>query len=57
MRANCPICDVSLKLSADLVESEVIECKDCHRKIVLESLSKGKVLLKEAPQVEEDWGE
>lgn len=57
MKANCPICDANLILSADVMESEVIECPDCHRKIVVKSLSKGKVLLEEAPHVEEDWGE
>ncbi|MBI3379717.1 sulfonate ABC transporter [Candidatus Gottesmanbacteria bacterium] len=56
MKANCPICDTSLKLSADLIESEVFECVDCHRKIVVKSIGK-KIELEEAPGVEEDWGE
>lgn len=57
MKTNCPICDTSLNLGKDVMESEVIECKDCHRKIAVKSLGNGRVLLEEAPYVEEDWGE
>lgn len=58
MKAVCPICDANLKLSADLVESEVFECTDCHRKIVVEKMNKNAdLILAEAPVVEEDWGE
>lgn len=58
MRALCPICDANLKLSADLVESEVFECTECHRRIVVEKMDKNTgLVLAEAPQVEEDWGE
>ncbi len=58
MQAKCPICDADLKLAKDLVESEVFECADCHRKIVVEKLSKEKgLILAEAPAVEEDWGQ
>lgn len=56
MKANCPICDAGLHLVADLMASEVFECGDCQRKIVVKSLGK-KVILEEAPAVEEDWGE
>lgn len=58
MQNTCPVCDAKLNLSADLVESEVFECADCHRKIVVVKLSKEKgLILAEAPAVEEDWGE
>ena len=58
MKAVCPICDASLKLAQDMMESEVFECSDCHRKIVVEKMDKNTgLILAEAPAVEEDWGE
>lgn len=58
MQAICPVCDANLKLSQDIMESEVFECADCHRKIVVEKMSKNAdLILAEAPVVEEDWGE
>jgi len=58
MKAVCPICDASLKLSPDMMESEVFECLDCHRKIVVKKMNKNTdFILAEAPVVEEDWGE
>lgn len=56
MKANCPICDADLSLAKDVLVSEVLECNDCHRKIVVKSIGK-KIVLEEAPTVEEDWGE
>ncbi len=57
MKTNCPVCDGNIKLEKDIVESEVVECQDCHRKIVVKSIKNGKAMLAEAPHVEEDWGE
>lgn len=57
MNTNCPVCDGKVKLGTDLMVSEVIECSECHRKIVVKSLKNGKAILAEAPHVEEDWGE
>lgn len=58
MKAVCPVCDANLKLATDLVESEVFECTECGRKIVVEKMNKSaNLILAEAPVVEEDWGE
>lgn len=57
MKANCPICDSNLKFSGNLLESEVLECMDCKRKLVVKSIGKKGITLAEAPAVEEDWGE
>lgn len=57
MNTNCPVCDSKVKIGKDIIESEVIECGGCHRKLVVKSLTKGKISLEEAPKVEEDWGE
>lgn len=57
MKTNCPICDSSLQLAEGLLESEVLECMDCKRKLVVKSIGKNGIKLAEAPAVEEDWGE
>lgn len=57
MKANCPICDSNLKFSGSLLESEVLECMDCKRKLVVKNIGKKGIKLAEAPAVEEDWGE
>lgn len=54
----CPICDASVLLNSDLEVSEVVTCSDCNSQLVVdEKKAGGSVILKEAPQVEEDWGE
>lgn len=57
MNTNCPVCDDKIEMEKDIIESEIIECEGCHRKLVVKSLSKGKISLEEAPKVEEDCGE
>lgn len=54
---QCPICDQRLILATDLEESEIITCNDCLSQLVVESINKKKVILNQAPEIEEDWGE
>jgi len=44
-----------MKLSDDVVKGELISCADCGTELEVKSL--GPVVLGEAPQEEEDWGE
>ncbi len=53
----CPVCDATTKLSSEVQPAEVISCTDCRSRLVIESLTANKAVLKEAPEVEEDWGE
>lgn len=53
---NCPVCDASVNAVGAEV-SEIITCPDCKNRLVVESLSDAGATLKEAPQIEEDWGE
>lgn len=52
---DCPVCDAEVQLSEDPVEGELMECADCGCE--LELLSLDPVVLSEAPDAEEDWGE
>ncbi len=54
-RANCPVCDAEMSLADDAVVSELIVCSSCC--VPLEVRSLDPVLLDEAPQEEEDWGQ
>lgn len=57
IKSNCPICDGVVSLPKDTEESEIISCPECRSRLVVTSLKNNTATLKEAPQVEEDWGE
>jgi alpha-aminoadipate carrier protein LysW len=53
--APCPVCDAGVALGADTICDELIECDDCGVELVV--LSTQPMVLAEAPQTEEDWGQ
>ena len=55
MTANCPECDATITLAADVVEGEIIVCPDCAAELELTSVDPAVLAL--APEVGEDWGE
>jgi alpha-aminoadipate carrier protein LysW len=55
LSANCPVCDATVDLQADVSESEVVRCGDCGSDLEVQSLEPPR--LAEAPAEEEDWGE
>ena len=55
MASECPVCGAELKLAADVVQGELIECGDCGTELEVESVDP--ILVAEAPTEEEDWGE
>ena len=57
MKTTCPICDAEVTLPANTEESEIISCPDCKSRLVAGKITDGKVILTQAPAVEEDWGE
>ena len=57
MTAQCPICDATVTLQNNVEVSEVINCADCGSRVVVESIASHTVLLAQAPNIEEDWGE
>ncbi len=52
---ECPVCGAELVLSDDLVLGELLECHDCGTELEVTGLDP--VLVEEAPEMEEDWGE
>ncbi len=55
MEANCPECDASISLAADVVKGEIILCPDCGAE--LEVVDLNPPVLQLEPEVGEDWGE
>ncbi len=52
---NCPECDASVDVDADVLAGEVVTCGDCQAELEVTSLEPLAVEL--APEMEEDWGE
>ena len=57
LKANCPICDAEISLADDTEESEIVNCPECENRVVVTSVTGKKIILEEAPEIEEDWGE
>jgi alpha-aminoadipate carrier protein LysW len=55
MTGRCIECDAEVQLSADVVEGEIVECRECG--VELEVVSVAPLALDRAPEEEEDWGE
>ena len=55
MVGECPVCGADIELAKDTVPGELIECPDCGAE--LEVVEVDPVVLSEAPQEEEDWGQ
>ena len=53
--ATCPVCDAAVKVADDVMEGELLTCADCGMELEVTSLSP--LILVEAPEVQEDWGE
>jgi len=54
-KKECPICSAMIPLSDDVVRGELIICPECGME--LEVISVTPVILNEAPQEAEDWGQ
>ena len=53
--AFCPVCDAEVPVAKDAVVSELVVCTSCS--VALEIRGLDPVVLDEAPQEEEDWGQ
>ncbi len=54
-QVECPLCEAEVALAEDTVQDELLECLDCGTELVVTGLEP--LLIEEAPQAEEDWGE
>lgn len=52
---SCPVCDAPLAVAAGAVVCELVVCDACYAPLEVKSLDP--VVLDEAPQEEEDWGQ
>ena len=57
IKGSCPICGVKIISSGGLEESEIINCRECQSRLVVENINNNNAEFSEAPNIEEDWGE
>ncbi|OGG20119.1 hypothetical protein A3D03_01165 [Candidatus Gottesmanbacteria bacterium RIFCSPHIGHO2_02_FULL_40_13] len=59
MQGQCPVCDGTIQVVDNVEISEVIKCQDCQNSLEVMAVDKDSqaITVKEAPKVEEDWGE
>jgi alpha-aminoadipate carrier protein LysW len=57
MKIECKDCGVELNVPEDVVVGEIVSCPDCGGEFEVISNSNGKIELKPAESVGEDWGE
>lgn len=55
MTVNCIVCEGLVTMPQDAMEGELMICPDCGTE--LELISMDPVMVEEAPEVQEDWGE
>jgi alpha-aminoadipate carrier protein LysW len=53
--ARCPTCDGEVVLTANVVVSELVKCRECGTDLEVTGVSPASVA--EAPMEEEDWGQ
>lgn len=56
-KGNCPICAALISASGRVEETEILSCPECQTALVVERIEGRDLILSEAPQIEEDWGE
>lgn len=57
MQTQCPICDATIIVDQNTEVAEIIACNECKNKLEVTEKNGDKINLKEAPKVEEDWGQ
>ena len=59
MQAQCSICDANISGLDGVEIAEIISCSECHNKleVISKNLDTKTIEVKEAPKIEEDWGE
>jgi alpha-aminoadipate/glutamate carrier protein LysW len=57
MKIECQECGAEINIPDDTVIGEIVTCPDCGADFEIASKIKGKVILKPAETVGEDWGQ
>ena len=55
LSSECPVCGAEVQIGSDTLVGELRDCRDCG--VELEVTSVDPLILAEAPQEEEDWGQ
>ena len=53
--SECPVCSGAVAIAPDVVAGELVQCAECGAELEVKSLNP--VVLVEAPEEGEDWGE
>ena len=56
-RGECPICAASVVPAVRVEEAELLACPECRSVLVVDRIETSRIVLSEAPQIEEDWGQ
>lgn len=54
---ECPVCAALLSRPSSIEETEILTCDECRSPLVVDRRVGVKLILGEAPRIEEDWGE
>lgn len=54
---ECPVCAALLSRPSAIEETEILICDECRSPLVVDRRLGAKLILGEAPSIEEDWGE
>jgi alpha-aminoadipate carrier protein LysW len=57
MNIECKDCGAEINVPEDVVVGEIVSCPDCGGEFEVTSNSEGKINVKPAESVGEDWGE
>ena len=52
---KCPVCEADVSVGSSVMLGELLTCADCGTELEVISLSP--LIVEEAPEVQEDWGE
>ncbi|MFP3133102.1 MAG: alpha-aminoadipate/glutamate carrier protein LysW/ArgW [Nitrososphaeria archaeon] len=57
LKAKCKECGADIEIPDDALPGEIVSCPDCGLEYEIVSIQAGKVELKLAEEIGEDWGE
>lgn len=55
--AECPVCGADVPVPTDVILYELLVCPECGSELEVWAVPPDKIVLKLAPETEEDWGE
>ncbi len=53
----CPVCAATVAPRVPVEETEILACPECQTRLVVDGFEGPRLVLGEAPRIEEDWGE